>query len=496
MRITARLCRKVNFTRFGQDGVTADIGSQNILDVKLWCVTLLYCGGAMMSQLFERRTVLGAGAGLIASGCTPCARLKSLPPTDARLPLGDSHVHLFNAADLPVTGFFRHVVIPEDLSGVPEIGAAMLDIATRILKVFSRSANDELRELKAPWRSIADHMSPERFADEVGELADAAMRARPIAANRVPDPVDDLGDSYAALAALLDAVKGGAGSASARVTHASPDRIDRAFLARVASEGAAAAEPQASRTLAGGGADFALSVIQWAFKMVQSRCGHVRDYLENMGSFTTKTTLILNLLVDYDCWLDDRPAAGSEPEAQLRFWTSYARAADRRVTIRTFAGYDPLAHAEQLIDGRTDYFEALAEWVAAGEEAEVKADGFKLYPPMGFNVDANAPLTATGRAADAVRRRWDADRRDLTGFAGGLDRALDLFFAYCVDKNIPMVAHGRESEGSYEGASANAHPRHWLARAKRLAAGTHRHPLRVSLAHYTSTDTSMQASMR
>lgn len=454
-----------------------------------------------MGSIFARRDFLGGGAATLVAGCAPCAKLEPLSTADRRLAIGDAHVHLFNAADLPVSGFFKNVVIPNDLGQVPQIATAMLDIATRVLKFFSQTAQSELRTMRAAWASEVEDVSAEDFAARIKLLGEEAMIARGFVKEAERDPVNELGDSYHALAGLLDEVRFGERAiprdgAVQEQRVGAVTTIDRAFLAKIAREGAAAAPAgNLKRHASGFDPAFILSLIHWAFMMTQSRCGHMHRYLREMDSATTRTSELINLLVDYDAWLGDRPKKGSEAEHQVRFWTHYARMAAPRITIHTFAGYDPLAHAEQIIDGRSGYWERLQSWALAAPEADQKVAGFKLYPPMGFNVDTNGPLPDAERAATLVRQRWQDDKRDLARFAAGLNEALDIFFAACARHRIPILAHGSDSQAAYPGAGAGASLEYWAARAARIAPVPSENCLRAIIGHFSADEYSWSVGM-
>lgn len=451
-------------------------------------------GAVTMERIFGRREFIGGSAAALAAGCTPCAKLEPLSAADTRLAIGDAHVHLFNAADLPVSGFFKNVIIPDQLAGAPEIANAFLDIATRVLKFFSQTAESELRTMRSPWGREVEDVSAEAFAGRIKMLGEEAMSARVSAKDAERDPANNLGDSYRALAQLLDAAQNGESGQKA-----APDSIpsiDQAFLAKVAREGSAAAPTSNLKSIAGGfDPAFVLSLIQWAFMMTQSRCSHMHRYLREMDSPTTRTTELINLLVDYDAWLGDRPKKGSEMNHQVRFWTQYARAAAPRIEIHNFAGYDPLAHAEQIIDGNTGYWETLKSWALASSESDQKIAGFKLYPPMGFNVSRNGPLLGDERAAAIVKERWRKSTRDIGRFADGLDTALDIFFADCARNRIPMLAHGANSQEAYPGAGAGASLEHWAARAAKIAPEPTDNCLRAIIAHYRGYEPSWWLGM-
>lgn len=183
----------------------------------------------------------------------------------------------------------------------------------------------------------------------------------------------------------------------------------------------------------------------------------------------------------------DCPTSGSEQALQVAFWTRYARAASRRLRIETFAGYDPLRHAIEMRRNERRYFADLAAWAVAPPDADRRVAGFKLYPPMGFRVWKNEPLPSPnpGRAAENVRKLWTEDHGwPLEALPGALDAALDELFLFTTRHDIPLLAHGRDSNGAYPGASENAHPVYWLKRARELPPTAGRSPLRACIAHY------------
>ena len=201
----------------------------------------------------------------------------------------------------------------------------------------------------------------------------------------------------------------------------------------------------------------------------------------------SRPSLLINLLVDYDFWLGDAPKAGSQQSDQVRFWTRYSARPSNTVRIETFAGFDPLKHAVEKRQGATPYFDALKQWALAPTGADQRISGFKLYPPMGFSVWKNDPLpipSRDGRAAEIVRALWHNKGWNVADLPVHLDGALDDLFAFTSAHDIPLLAHGRDSNEAFPGAGKKAHPSHWLARARALPPTPTRHPLRACIAHF------------
>ena len=439
----------------------------------------------------DRRALMMMALATLTAGCVRCPRL-AVPAAATLNRLGDAHVHLFNAADLPVTGFMRFVVIPEFIPHLPEIVLALVDSTVDTMKALAPSARAEQRS--APWAATAGEFA-DRLAGRIERLS------RPTASRKDLAPADDLGRSYEYLAAVL---REAGPKALARGTDQSA-RVDRAFLADVALRGRAAAGPVGARAaLAGAGVPAELisaprssddlgplwDTIKWCYAMVLPRCRHVEEYLSTIALAGRPTDLIVNLLVDYDAWLGDAPSPGSAMMDQLRFWDGYSRRNAPAVTIKTFAGYDPLRHAEERLagGGRSTYWDQLSAAVDIGAPgSHPLAAGFKIYPPMGFRVIGNAGMElATDRSGALVRARWNERGWPVETFGARIDEALDIFFEFCASRWVPVVAHGYDSQSASTGTGADASPQYWFERAQWV---TKRGlpPLRALIAHWGPT---------
>lgn len=469
---------------------------------------------APINQSIDRRTLLGLVAASLASGCVSCPSLGQAP---AGFGFGDAHVHLFNAADLPIAGFLRFVALPELAPNMGSVWKALIDLAVTVIKPFAISAEAEQSRLFPPWREAAaddGDISPRAFADRIAARVETFTR-RPKSAFAAGEE-ENLHDSYIAFGALLAEGRSRAlgristlGTATEKslddpAVKAAASRIDRNFLARVAREGEAvpggempAPKFLLDNAMLAGPTDLAdekgndlsglWATIQWAYEMMRPRCAHMRSYLKTIEPAGTRCDLLINLLVDYDAWLDDHPTQPtSGHNKQVAFWTRYAQAAAPRLTIKTFAGYDPLKHSEERLSGdgsASAYFEERKGWWLAGKAGmgTHQVAGFKLYPPMGFLPGENRPPSEV-RSGATVRKRWADNGWDMMRFGAELDRSLDLFLAFAAGEDIPLLAHGRNSQEASPGTGAFATPDKWIARIGNAAA-----PLRICIAHYTVT---------
>ena len=160
-----------------------------------------------------------------------------------------------------------------------------------------------------------------------------------------------------------------------------------------------------------------------------------------------------------------------------------------RIRLHTFAGYDPLRHAEErMLEKRTPTFETMKQWARAGRDTASRAPhriaGFKVYPPMGFRPDDNSKIRIPAlRGGKAIRRRWGPVDEPQIGRE--IDTSLCEFFEFCVREDIPILTHARESNIALQDHGDDPAPYHWLARAKALRAKYHdAKPLRLSIGHF------------
>lgn len=418
-----------------------------------------------LARGLSRRTVL---AGALATTACAGGRGAAVPPV-ARKPLADAHAHFFNLADLPVAGFVTYSIVG-NIFPPPAWGEALIDFVTGFAKRFARTARQEAEGLGRD-----DYLDAATFGRRAADYVDQRLATAPAssAGGRT------LGTSYGALLRELAAQTGVPTPDYAIAVPAAAIDTKRAAFTR-----AARFEEQGETTEAAAGFNPIAAVgevartIGWAYLMIQSRRAHIDRYLARQRSDDREPRTVVSLLVDYDYWLDDTPATGSDQIEQIRTMTRLHVDVRDRADIRLFAGVCPLRLAIQRRTGRPALFDQLKAAAAAGQ-----VQGFKLYPPMGFwptgngrhdNRDYNPPPARRKTAWDRWRQETGAEGERTLGRA--LDEALDEVYAHAAAHRVPIVAHSGSGNGAARGYGARANPIHWEPVVAR-------HHIRLSLGH-------------
>jgi predicted TIM-barrel fold metal-dependent hydrolase len=418
--------------------------------------------------------------------------------------VGDAHVHLFNAADLPIGGFAKYVLFG-GAAGNSRVGRAIVDILTTIAQPLAVGAIKELRSLGTADGDAG--ISAQEFGSRT-----AALVEQRIVEGSAPGADGDAAELARSHQALAEAAVADAGYSfeqfglQKRAMEALPrSEPNRAFARQVNADAFARAVEKAENplyqppgfeldermksaewrgsmlALEGPGADYpgwlsyAVQRIGWAKRMMDSRSRHLEVFLRHYDGSRHRVGAVLNHLVDYDYWLDDSPRADSGHGAQIDFFAALGSKWRDRVRIRTFGGYCPLKHAVELRQGKEPWFETLKRRHAAGDIA-----GFKIYPPMGFRAWGNGALADADFDPKPASRRTALDRwKAVAGdepLGAALDAALAQFYGYCAEHGIPVMAHAGPGNEAGEGYGARANPKYWEEVLRR-------YPLRLSLGH-------------
>jgi predicted TIM-barrel fold metal-dependent hydrolase len=350
------------------------------------------------ARRFTRRALLGTGVG---AGATALLVRPRRGRAAAASPIVDVHCHIFNGADLPITGFLAHFIpglsdVSRELTNVPEsiIRKVIGLIHQQIINRVAPGKDDEIAYLK----KLKDDNAT---AEPVGWLTDASMLAR------YDQILNGAAKKLGAIPLLhLDATK----------LRATLDRVAKLLFL----------------------------------------VNHERTRIAaTMTSLYPEVTLFTPLLVDYDAWSDDKPRVPLVDQIDVHAEVARASMSDRilraGVRFHPFVAFDPLrevrANGQAMDkDQYTPYGDeriytpkvryqcppvALGRPVAsAGSIALVRyaieSAGFigcKLYPPVGFAALDNEHLNADAN----VGRK--------------LDLALQAFFAYCEAEEVPITAH-------------------------------------------------------
>ncbi|MBC7986195.1 MAG: amidohydrolase family protein [Sphingomonadaceae bacterium] len=410
---------------------------------------------------------------------------------EERLLVVDMHAHFFNAADLPIAGFGKHVLQHGEL-GRHRAGRAVIDLLAGLVQRIAADADEELTAI-----GQGEEWTPETFGTASAEFVESRtseLESRGTAGD--PDLVRSYQDLTAALAA--DAGYDAALVANARTFSLAESGSDAQSFQRqlnaysfaaVANkvESAAFADPgvvleHRSSTEMNIFGDWEIPIlgevsrsVGWAYLMGKTRRSHIMKFLESYSGESATPGMAVNHLVDYDYWLDDTPAEGSAPLKQVQVFSRLSEQFADRVDIRTFAGFCPLRHAIETLGGDQILFDQYKPLVASGAIA-----GFKMYPPMGFRPWNNAALNdedfdPQGRAPRTALDRWQA-AGGTSDLCRALDDSLAQFYQWCADNAVPIMAHAGSGNEAGDGFGQRANPVWWEPVASQ-------YPIRLSLGH-------------
>lgn len=461
--------------------------------------------GRAVEPRVDRRTLIAAavGAGFLG-GCAGGASAARTPT--AGTPVADAHVHLFNAADLPISGFVRHVYLPGRFpdGSLPDWARALagffLEVVHPLAEISIRA--EYVRSLFPP-KKVTPESFGQRAAEHVDELTSQPLRPgagslHGFAATPSADQELGLRRSYDALGEAAAAAAGvGSGARplgdpflkSAPARRESFERFRFAFteLARRAEGGSPATFAAFATSSTDEQSDFA-RLIGWAYLMCLSRTRHLEEYLRTYSRDGLRPRLLVNHLVDYDMWLGSRPRRIATQRRQVEFMARLARRHRPQVDVLTFAPFDPLKNAiERKRGGRTtlQYFQQAY--------VDGKIAGFKLYPPMGFRALGNATLANSKFApGDGIQqtalRAWNSE----ASLGKALDEALGDFYTWSTDEKIdaPLMAHAAPGNLASKAFRERVDPVWW----ERAVAA---HPrLRLSFGHLVDSAADFVAAVK
>lgn len=396
-----------------------------------------------MNALHTDRRLFMAGLAVLA-GCGKEAGT----PVPPGMPFADAHVHLFNASDLPVDKFLGYVVLPSHYPTAPTWALALVHMFATFYRPLAVTVADERKNTVQDWNA-------ERFGVAAAAHIQPLVQAAPLVTTNGANDAAALSESYRALLSGVKAMSG-----SDFVKNAGSDAVAFVDIAQAVDRGV---DPQPSAPLLSASATSLSDLIRligWGYLLLQSRDSHAQTYLKRFAMAGHSATLLINHLVDYDMWLGEGPAPGSSHLDQILLMDEIAQRRAHATLIRTFAGYCPLKHAVERQRGGEAHFDRLKRLAREGRIA-----GFKLYPPMGFRSFGNSALDDAHFQVVQPGRHGPLDAWKAAGGNRPLGRALDdalaEFYRFCVEVDLPLMAHAAASNGAGPDFALRAHPDFW-----------------------------------
>src|SRR5215468_2699753 len=407
----------------------------------------------------RRRDFVAGGIALAAGkAALPAPSLaQPAPPRIDRII--DAHCHVFNAADLPIEGFARKIMVPRsvqtsdlvarfaDYPGALEalvhaiavqVKRAAPDMQTEI-DTIDEFERDPRRKPTSAWRQDRDRehlrsafrllwFSPDVFSDRPLSLTEgialevALEQIRLFLYQQIHEEFgkpDLTAEDREALGGLT------------------PFQVD------------AIADELYSRD------DLLGRYIRWALLYTRHRYELTEELDQLHGKVGQKSRIVLMTpaIVDFSKWLEDEDQLSIEEQVDVM-----ARIACRRdgPRVHGFVGFDPLRqalydhHQRKPTDKDPMAVVRRAIGVARILDGTLTKTtggfvGVKLYPPMGFRAIDNKHLSDDRFNEPAYLRSPDTGLGPEIGRK--LDAALAKLYTWCSANNVPIMAHTSHSFG-------------------------------------------------
>jgi predicted TIM-barrel fold metal-dependent hydrolase len=389
---------------------------------------------------------LAGMAALSALGRAP-AQSRSVPlpgrSASARsIPTIDVHCHVFNARDLPIPGFVTDVYL-NDLPKAIEIPAGtVIWFVSQLMDAVAISARDEANDLEKNPRPFFEFKPLSRtllVADRVRRTVQRLSLPTP----QVESETDALDRRIAA------ALKQASAQRSIPLQMPSADQR-QAFLRRLAGFGnpAFSTNPLLGLTpdsiaLGASKAPAELLGVLYLASLLTLPRAELTDTLAKLPTrYASDVRFFAPALVDYSYWLDDFENVSSLDD-QIRVMSDVAARKGRPFAVHPYVSFCPW---RQIVEPKQ--FDSVQQAIRDGGFV-----GVKLYPVMGFLPTGNAKADPSAYPEKLRNTRPD--------WASALDDALTNLYKWCVQEEVPILAHCSDSQAPSADAGLRGGPKGW-----------------------------------
>ncbi len=440
-----------------------------------------------------RRREFVAGGIALAAGKAAFPAPSLAQPAPPRIDrIIDAHCHVFNAADLPIEGFARKVMVPRSaqtsdlvarFAGYPgalealvhaiavQVKRAAPDMQTEI-DTIDEFERDPRRKPTSAWRQDRDRQHL-RSAFRLIWFSWDVFSDRPLSLTE-----------GIALEVALEQIR----LFLYQQIHEEFGKPDLTAEDREALGGLTPFQVDAIADELYSRDDLLGRYIRWALLYTRHRYELAEELDQLHGKVGQKSRIVLMTpaIVDFSKWLEDEDQLSIEEQVDVM-----ARIACRRdgPRVHGFVGFDPLRQALYDHHQRKSTDEDPMAVVRRAIEVARILDGtltkttggfvgVKLYPPMGFRAIDNKHLSDDRFNEPAYLRSPDMGLGSEIGRK--LDAALSKLYTWCSANNVPIMAHTSHSFGPNSDYEDRADPIFWANVLKQDAFPR----LRINLAHF------------
>lgn len=396
----------------------------------------------------SRRQFLHSAAlvtsGMFLSGCV--RRIPTwLPPVEPRDPLTvDVHCHFFNGTDLQMQRFLQYVV---DANGDHPGDAIAAPLAQDINWLFAPTGKSEMRKLHS--------------GNSETDARDKWKKAHAASYRKFRDQLMQ----HRAEAGLTEGGGAAAGSSLSGATKTDSRAWPKKY--------------EDHEHYLRGRPDLAAGSLPAFEEYFQYRYVALADYLDLYNNSASKRTMDLMIahLVDYDWPLNNGKPTRTPLSVQVKLMERISVMSHGRV--HTFAPFDPfreIAYRAGIRGANWSALDAVQKWVALHG-----CIGVKIYPPMGFAPYGNCEIDS-GHWCGVWD--WLRDVEHVPDGKGGhgtigqrLDDVLCELYTWCLDNDLPVMAHTALSNGLNKKFESFTKAKHWAALREQFG------KLRVNFGH-------------
>jgi predicted TIM-barrel fold metal-dependent hydrolase len=439
----------------------------------------------------RRRDFVAGGIALAAKAALPSSGwAQSAAPRIERII--DAHCHVFNAADLPIEGFAKKIMVPKSaqtgelVARFADYPGALEALVHAITVQVKRAAPDMQTEIdtideferepgKKPtnaWRQDEDRrhlrsalqliwFNSDIFSERPLSLTDGI--ALEVALEEIRlflfQQIHEEFGKPVLTAEDRDVLSG-----------LTPFQVD------------AMADELYSRE------DLLGRYIRWALLYTRNRYELAEELDQLHGKIGHKSRIVLMTpaIVDFSKWLEDEDQLSIQDQVDVMTRIACRRGGPR---VHGFVGFDPLRQAlydhhrrsPADMDPMAVVRRAIeVNQIVVGDSTRTTGGlvGVKLYPPMGFRATDNRHLPDATFNEPAYLRSPDTGLGSQIG--GKLDAALSKLYTWCSANNVPIMAHTSHSFGPSSDYEGRADPIFWADVIKQNAFPQ----LRINLAHF------------